>query len=105
MLTSSSIVALALLVSIAHSGLVKPKNDFCANTKCHENAECVNREFGAQCICNFGFYGNGVDRCFGIYLKNKTILIFLMNNLSLRMWTFISCAKCWSHRRRSKKIK
>lgn len=30
---------------------------------CHEKAKCVNLEGKAQCHCNNGFTGDGIDQC------------------------------------------
>ncbi|CAF0914930.1 unnamed protein product [Brachionus calyciflorus] len=46
----------------------------CVHTKCHENAKCINHPFYAECICDYGFPGNGRDHCdeCGItYYKNN----------------------------------
>ncbi|CAF0933942.1 unnamed protein product [Brachionus calyciflorus] len=46
----------------------------CIHTKCHENAKCINHAFYAECVCDYGYAGNGRDHCdeCGItYFKNN----------------------------------
>ncbi|CAF1028591.1 unnamed protein product [Brachionus calyciflorus] len=33
----------------------------CSVAKCHPNAQCINKPFYADCICNYGFAGNGLE--------------------------------------------
>lgn len=38
----------------------------CSMTRCHDRAsKCVNHPFYAECICDFGFNGNGREFCDG----------------------------------------
>lgn len=38
---------------------------------CHEKAKCVNLEGKAQCHCNNGFTGDGIDQCIPETLPSK----------------------------------
>lgn len=47
----------------------------CLHTKCHANATCFNRPFESDCICNYGFSGDGIDHCDGKFFlfNQKTV--------------------------------
>lgn len=50
----------------------------CLHTKCHPLATCVNTPFYADCVCNYGYAGNGRDHCDG-----KLNQLFFFINLKL----------------------
>ncbi len=62
----------------------------CKFTKCNKNAKCVNsRAFTAQCICNFGYSGNGKTKCDG-----KKMLLFFFLELSNFSTFFVFPTEC-----------
>ena len=63
----------------------------CVHTKCHSLAMCVNKPFYADCVCKYGYAGNGRDHCDGKpNLSNYQFLLFL----KLRMWPNLLQTKC-----------
>ena len=46
----------------------------CANglDNCDENANCINREGGFECVCGIGYTGDGVT-CQGIFVQSHIL--------------------------------
>ncbi|CAF1130289.1 unnamed protein product, partial [Brachionus calyciflorus] len=54
---------ISILITLGFIALIITGTSPCLHTKCHENAMCINHPFKAECVCNYGYAGNGLDHC------------------------------------------